>query len=160
MMLSDTLNAHLEEVDSTAAKIYDRLISQLAKQEGITEQMKATNQMEWVQQMNNIRNRAAEAVRKELLRRIANAIRISHPVGTIAHKGRIIIETGSATELQHLQEIFFTLKGAVGVAGDLITHVLSLADHRRFHSVIQIFVVLCTVLKRKQLSPLSIRYCR
>ena len=84
MMLSDTLNAHLEEVDSTAAEIYDRLISQLAKQEGITEQMKATNQMEWVQQMNNIRNRAAEAVRKELLRRIANAIRISHPVGILA----------------------------------------------------------------------------
>ena len=67
MMLSDTLNTHLEEVDRTAAEMFDRLTSQLAKQEGITEQLKTTNQMEWVQQMNNIRNRAAEVVWKELI---------------------------------------------------------------------------------------------
>ena len=67
MMLSDTLNAHLEEVDRTATEMYDRLISQLAEQEGITEQLKTTNQMEWVQQMNNVRNRAAEVVWKELI---------------------------------------------------------------------------------------------
>lgn len=67
MMLSDTLNAHLEEVDRTATEMYDRLTSQLTEQEGITEQLKAANQMEWVQQMNNIRNRAAEVVRKELI---------------------------------------------------------------------------------------------
>ena len=67
MMLSDTLNAHLEEVDRAATEMYDRLISQLAKQEGITEQLKSTNQMEWVQQMNNIHNRAAEVVWKELI---------------------------------------------------------------------------------------------
>ena len=67
MMLGDTLNAHLEEVDCTATEMYDRLISQLAEQEGITEQLKATDQMEWVQQMNNIRNRAAEIVWKELI---------------------------------------------------------------------------------------------
>lgn len=67
MMLSDTLNTHLEEVDHTAAEMYDRLISQLAQQEGITEQLKATNQIEWVQQMNNIRNRAEELVRKALI---------------------------------------------------------------------------------------------
>ena len=67
MMLSDTLNTHLEEVDRTANEMYDRLTSQLAKQEGITEQLKATNQMEWVQQMNNIRSRAAEVVWKELI---------------------------------------------------------------------------------------------
>ena len=67
MMLSDTLNAHLEEVDRTATEMFDRLTSQLANQEGITEQLKATNQTEWVQQMNNIRNRAAEVVWKELI---------------------------------------------------------------------------------------------
>ena len=67
MMLSDTLNAHLKEVDRAAAEMYDRLILQTAEQEGITEQLKATSQMEWVQQMNNIRNRAAEVVWKELI---------------------------------------------------------------------------------------------
>lgn len=67
MMLSDTLNAHLEEVDRTANEMYDRLTSQLAAQEGITEQLKATNQMEWVQQMNRVRNQAAEIVWKELI---------------------------------------------------------------------------------------------
>ena len=67
MMLSDTLNTHLEEVDRTATEMFDRLTSQLANQEGITEQLKATNQTEWVRQMNNIRNRAAEVVWKELI---------------------------------------------------------------------------------------------
>ena len=67
MMLSDTLNAHLEEVDRSATEMYDRLTSQLAEQGGATEQLKAANQMEWVQQMNNIRNRTAEIVWKELI---------------------------------------------------------------------------------------------
>ena len=67
MMLSDTLNTHLEEVDRTATEMYDRLTSQLAAQEGITEQLKATNQMEWVQRMNSIRSCAAEIVYKELI---------------------------------------------------------------------------------------------
>ena len=67
MMLGGTLNTHLEEVDHTANEMYDRLTSQLAEQEGITEQLRATNQMEWVQQMNNIRSRAAEVVWKELI---------------------------------------------------------------------------------------------
>ena len=67
MMLSDTLNAHLEEVDRAATQMYDRLTLQLAEQEGITEQLKAASQMEWVQQMNNIRIRGAEGVWKELI---------------------------------------------------------------------------------------------
>ena len=67
MMLSDTLNANLEEVDRAATEMYDRLTLQLAEQEGITERLKATDQMEWVQQMNNIHNRAAEVVWKELI---------------------------------------------------------------------------------------------
>ena len=67
MMLGNTLNTHLEEVDRTANETYNRLTSQLVEQEGITEQLKATNQMEWIQQMNNIRNRASEVVWKELI---------------------------------------------------------------------------------------------
>ena len=67
MMLSDTLNVHLDEVDRTATEMYNRLTAQLAEQEGITEQLKATNQLDWVRRMNNIRNRVAEIVRKELI---------------------------------------------------------------------------------------------
>ena len=67
MMLSDTLNVHLDEVDRTATEMYDHLTSQLAEQEGITEHLKATNQMEWVQQMNNIRNRVIEIVSATLI---------------------------------------------------------------------------------------------
>ena len=67
MMLSDTLNSHLEEIDRTAIEMFDRLTLQLTKQEGITEQLKATNQMEWVQRMNTIRTRTAEVVWKELI---------------------------------------------------------------------------------------------
>ena len=67
MMLSDALNDHLEEVDRTAEEMHDCLTSQLAAQEGITEQLKVASQMEWVQQMNNIRNRAAEVVWKKLI---------------------------------------------------------------------------------------------
>ena len=67
MMLSDTLNAHLEEVDRSATEMQGRLASQLAEQEGVTEQLKETDRMEWVQRMNSVRNRAAEVVRKELI---------------------------------------------------------------------------------------------
>ena len=67
MMLSGTLNTHLEKVDRTANEMYDRLTSQLAKQEGITEQLKVTDQWDWVQRMNSVRNRAEEIVRKELI---------------------------------------------------------------------------------------------
>ena len=67
MMLGDTLNAHLEEVDHTATEMYDHLSTQLAKQEGVTEELKANHQMEWVQRTNSIRNRAAEVVCKGLI---------------------------------------------------------------------------------------------
>ena len=67
MMLGGTLNTHLEEVGYTANEMYDRLTSQLAEQEGITEQLKETDQMEWVQRMNSVRNLATEVVWKELI---------------------------------------------------------------------------------------------
>ena len=66
ILMGDTLNAHLEEVDKSADEMFEQLTVQLKAQEGVTEELKANNQMEWVQRMNSIRNRAAEVVFKEL----------------------------------------------------------------------------------------------
>ena len=65
--MENTLNPHLEEIDRQAQEMEQQLISQLAQQEGITEQLKAENQMDWVAQMNNIRNRADEIVLNDLI---------------------------------------------------------------------------------------------
>ncbi len=67
MLLSETLNAHLEEADRSASEMFDRLVAQLVVQEGVTEQLKAANQMEWVQRTNNIRNRTSEIVHSTLI---------------------------------------------------------------------------------------------
>jgi len=67
MLMSDTLKAHLEEVDKSAEEMFDQLTVQLKMQEGITEELKANNQLEWVQRMNSIRNRATEVVFKALI---------------------------------------------------------------------------------------------
>ena len=61
------LNSYLHDVDVRAAEMYDTLVKQLAKQEGVTEKLKATDMMLWVQKMNNIRNRATEIVNAELI---------------------------------------------------------------------------------------------
>ena len=67
MLMSDTLKAHLEEVDKSAEEMFNHLVVQMEAQEGVTEELKANNQMEWVQRINNIRNHAAEIVCKELI---------------------------------------------------------------------------------------------
>ena len=67
MLMSDILKAHLEEVDKSAEEMFNQLTVQPKVQEGVTEELKASNQLEWVQRMNNIRNRAAEVVYKELI---------------------------------------------------------------------------------------------
>ena len=67
MMLSGTLNAHLEEVDRRANDMLEQLVKQMAKARGITEQMKADDQMEWVRRMNNIRADAEEVVMREVV---------------------------------------------------------------------------------------------
>ena len=67
MLLSGKLNAHLEEIDRSANEMFDLLVKQYAAREGITEQLKATDQKEWVRQMNSIRERAEEIVSKELI---------------------------------------------------------------------------------------------
>ena len=67
MLMADTLKAHLEEVDKSAEEMFDQLTMQLKAQEGVTEELKANNQLEWVQRMNSIRNRVAEIVCKDLI---------------------------------------------------------------------------------------------
>lgn len=66
-LLSNELNDYLLEVDRSATEMYDRLVAQMAAREGITEQLKAQNQMEWVQRMNAIRNAAQEIVNTEVI---------------------------------------------------------------------------------------------
>ena len=67
MLLSDELNAHLEETDRVASEMAERLIAEMAKREDITEQLKAKNQMEWVRRMNAIRSAAEEIVLSDLI---------------------------------------------------------------------------------------------
>lgn len=67
LLTQGKLNSYLHDVDVRAKKMYDNLIKQLAEQEGITEQLKAENQMLWVQRMNNIANRAREIVNNEII---------------------------------------------------------------------------------------------
>ena len=67
MLMSDTLKAHFEEVDKSADEMFEQLTMQLKTQEGITEKLKANNQMEGVQRMNSIRNRGSESVYMELI---------------------------------------------------------------------------------------------
>lgn len=67
LLLSGKLNGHLSEVDKQAESMFSQLVKQMAEQEGITEQLKAKNQMEWVGQMNNIRNRVEEIICNELI---------------------------------------------------------------------------------------------
>ena len=67
MLMGGTLKAHLEETDKSANEMDALLTTQLKVQESITEALKATDQMEWVQRMNSIRNRVQEIVLKELI---------------------------------------------------------------------------------------------
>ena len=67
LMLSGKLNEHIESVDRQAEEMFSLLVAQMKQAEGITEQLKATDQMKWVGIMNNIRNRAEEIVKSEVL---------------------------------------------------------------------------------------------
>ena len=67
LLLSGKLNRHLAQIDKRATEMFDRLINQLAEKEGITEQLKAQDQMAWVGAMNNIRNRVEEIVNEEII---------------------------------------------------------------------------------------------
>lgn len=67
LLIQCKLNSYLHDIDVRATEMYDTLVKQLAKQEGVTEKLKSTDMILWVQKMNNIRNRAMEIVNAELI---------------------------------------------------------------------------------------------
>ena len=67
MLLTGKLDSHLKEVGESAQILFDRIIDEMKTAEGVTEKLKAENQMEWVGRMNNIRSRAEEAVLNDLI---------------------------------------------------------------------------------------------
>ena len=62
LLTSDKLHSHLADVEEQAQDLFSRLVKEYAEKEGITEQLKATDQMKWMQRMNNIRERVTETV--------------------------------------------------------------------------------------------------
>ena len=67
LLTSCKLTSYLSDIDEQAEDMFFSLVKQLAEKEGITEQLKADNQMLWVQRMNIIRNRATEIINSELI---------------------------------------------------------------------------------------------
>lgn len=67
LLTSGKLNGYLVDIDRQAEEIFERLVKQMAKREGVTEQLKAADSMEWVRKMNSIRNRAVEITNSELI---------------------------------------------------------------------------------------------
>ena len=67
LLTSGKLDSYLADIDKQAEDMFLRLVEQMAKREGVTEQLKAENQMEWVCRMNNIRSRAMEIVNEEII---------------------------------------------------------------------------------------------
>ena len=67
LMTSGKLVTYLDDIERQATTMFLRLVKELAEKENVTEELKATDQMLWVQKMNNIRNRATEIVNAELI---------------------------------------------------------------------------------------------
>ena len=67
LLTSGKLNSYLADIDKQAEDMFFRLVKQMAEREGVTEKLKADNQMEWVARMNNIRNRATEIINSDLI---------------------------------------------------------------------------------------------
>lgn len=67
MLLTGKLDEHLKEIGDTAQEMFGRLVAQMKEAEGVTERLKAENQMEWVGRMNSIRSRAEEIILSELV---------------------------------------------------------------------------------------------
>ena len=67
LLTKGKLTAYLADIDEQAENMFDRLVRQFAEREGVTEQLKADNQMLWVKKMNSIRNRAEKIVNHELI---------------------------------------------------------------------------------------------
>ena len=67
LLTSGKLKGYLADIDEQAEDMFSRLVKEMAKRQGITEQIKAADQMAWVRKMNAIRNTAMEVVNKELI---------------------------------------------------------------------------------------------
>ena len=67
LLISGNLNDYLADLNEQAEDMFSRLVKQLAEKEGVTESLKAENQMLWVQKMNNVRNTAMEVVSNDLI---------------------------------------------------------------------------------------------
>lgn len=67
MLTSGKLNGYLADIDKQAENMLSQLVKQMAEREGVTEQLKADNQIEWIGRMNNIRQRATEVVNEEIV---------------------------------------------------------------------------------------------
>ena len=67
LLLSGKLNVHLEEIDRSANELFDLLIQQYTVREGVTEELKAQDQVEWVRRMNGIHEWATEAILADLI---------------------------------------------------------------------------------------------
>ena len=67
LMTSGKLVTYLDDIEQQATAMFLRLVKELAEKENVTEELKATDQMLWVQKMNNIRNRATEILNSELI---------------------------------------------------------------------------------------------
>lgn len=67
LLTSGELNAYLADIDRQAEELFLRLVKQMADAEGITETLKASDQMEWVRRMNNVRSRAFEIVEADII---------------------------------------------------------------------------------------------
>lgn len=67
LLTSGKLNGYLSGIDKQADDMFSRLVKQMAEREGVTEQLKADNQMEWIARMNNIRSRASEIIHAEYI---------------------------------------------------------------------------------------------
>lgn len=67
LLTSDKLNSYLADIEQQAQNLFSRLVNDLAEKENVTEELKASDMMLWVQKMNNIRNRATEKVNAEVI---------------------------------------------------------------------------------------------
>jgi len=70
LLTSGKLNSYLADVEQQAQNLFSRLVKDLAEKENVTEELKATDMMLWVQKMNNIRNRATEIVNADIIYKI------------------------------------------------------------------------------------------
>ena len=67
LLTSGKLHSHLADIEEQAQQLFLRLVKELAEKEGVTEQLKSADQMAWVRQINNIRERATEVVNSEVV---------------------------------------------------------------------------------------------